>query len=703
MALTAVSRFPWQKLLQRVFVRSTVYMALLLTVFALLIATTTFYIQAGKIEEEAREHASQLTVIVAPVAARELVQRNYRGLDQMMTSLASEKHVVSARVYGPEGHLVASDDGSRRRLPARMIDVDVLRAIFNNASYFRENSGHVELIQPAVLDGTVAGAVTVLLSKEELLGLRTAIIIQFSLLIVAMCVLFLPLVAYLMYRSTHGISQLTRTANEAAQGYLDANIPTDTPGEVGELQTAVRTMVTSWSKTIQSVEYLANMDSVTGLPNRLKFENTATQLIEFNPKARGGLLLLDLDRFKAVNDTFGHAIGDQLLKLVGERITATLNEFMDGRPGAKPFIARFSGDEFTILLPGTDDREQLAGLAELLLARISRPFKIDHLSLRTRASIGIAVYPEDARSESELLRCADMAMFRAKQNGRDQVMMFDQRIRDEARERNRIEQCLRDAEENAELEVHYQPKIDMISGKWVGAEALLRWTHPELGRVSPVKFIPIAEECGMMGPIGEFVLRRSLAQMKELIDEGFDLTVAVNVAPVQLRSPYFTDRTLGILGESGYPLERLELEITESGVMESPGYVEKQIAPIREEGVRFAIDDFGTGYSSLSNLATMPFDTLKIDRSFVMSMAESEDRRVIVQLILTMAKQLRMKTVAEGIETESQLAALKEWGASYGQGYLWSTPVPFAEFARIVRGQAKEGSGTAVAPELVSA
>lgn len=538
-----------------------------------------------------------------------------------------------------------------------------------------------------MFEGNVVGAVSVLLSKAELLGLRTAVIMQFSLIILAMCVLFLPLAAYLMYRSTRGISQLTQFANEAAQGFLDPNIPTDTPGEVGELQTAFRTMVTNWGKSIQKVEYMANVDAVTGLPNRLKFENTATQMIDFNPKASGGLLFLDLDRFKAINDAFGHVTGDLLLKHVGARISETVAEFEAANGKLKPFLARFSGDEFTLLLPGLDDRQQLTSLSELLLERIARPFKIDHLSLRIRASIGVAVYPEDGKTASEVLRSADMAMFRAKQEGRDQLVMFNHAIRQQALERDRIEHSLRSAEENGELEVYYQPKIDMVSGRWAGAEALLRWTHPELGRVSPVKFVPIAEECGMMGSIGEFVLRRSLADMKSLIDEGNDLTVAVNVAPVQLRSPYFTDRTLGILGESGYPLERLELEITESGIMESPRYVGRQIAPIREEGVRFAIDDFGTGYSSLSNLATMPFDTLKIDRSFVMSMSESEDRRVIVQLILTMARQLRMKTVAEGIETQTQLEALKEWGASFGQGYFWSMPVPFPEFSRMVREQ----------------
>ncbi|SHM97232.1 putative bifunctional diguanylate cyclase/phosphodiesterase [Roseibium suaedae] len=692
MNLIAAVRVLREKALQKVFVRSTIYMALMLCLFAFLVSVVTFHFQAGKIREDVEERAFHVAGFVASVVGPDLVRQNVDRLGQLMNQLASKNPIKFARVYSVEGKVIASDEDSSRRVSRRMIDVDVLRSILQGTQITRENDARVEQIQPVFFDGEVIGAVSVVISKDRLQELRFDVILQFGLLILAMCILFLPMVAYLMYRSTHGISRLTQMSNEAAQGFLDPNIPTDTPGEVGELQTAVRTMVTNWSKTIQSVEYLANMDSVTGLPNRLKFENTATQLVEFNPKATGGLLLVDLDRFKAINDTFGHAVGDKLLKLVGERIVTTVTEFCPGKTRSKPLIARFSGDEFTILLPGLNDREVLSELAELILARMSRPFKIDSHSLRTRASIGVAVYPDDGKTESELLQCADLALHRAKLNGRDQMVMFNQSIRDEAQERDRIENSLRMAEENGELEVYYQPKIDMVSGRWVGAEALLRWTHPELGRVSPVKFIPIAEECGLIGPIGEFVLRRSLAQMKELIDEGHDLTVAVNVAPVQLRSPYFTDRTLGILGESGYPLHRLELEITESGVMESPVNIEQQISPIRDEGVRFAIDDFGTGYSSLSNLATMPFDTLKIDRSFVMSMAESEDRRIIVQLILMMAKQLRMQTVAEGIETETQLAALKEWGASYGQGFLWSTPVPFAEFAAKVREQASENA-----------
>ncbi len=424
---------------------------------------------------------------------------------------------------------------------------------------------------------------------------------------------------------------------------------------------------------------------MTGLPNRLKFENTAIQLIDLSPRAEGAVLFIDLDRFKMINDMHGHAVGDELLKHVAERIRSLVAEYFEPHTTSAPFVARFAGDEFVAVLPGMTDAGKLVELSEIVIEKIGRPVRVDPLSLIVRASMGIALYPQDGQVADDVLRCADMAMYRSKEDGRDQATIFNEKIREQALERQKIERHLMSALDNNELRVFYQPKIDLVSGNIIGSEALLRWTNPELGNVPPFKFVPIAEECGLMTPIGEFVLRQSLEDMNRLLAEGHDLKIAVNVAPVQFQSVYFTDRTLGILGESGFPLDRLELEITESSVMDDPARVMDQIMPIKEEGVLLAIDDFGTGYSSLNTLATMPFDTIKIDRSFVRDMAEDENQRAIVQLILMMARQLKMKTVAEGIETPLQFDQLRAWGASYAQGYLWSPPVDYAAFAGMVR------------------
>jgi len=671
--------------LGRVFVRSTVYVVVLLLAFTTLVACFGYFSQVWKIEERLAENARNHAVLVSRIAAREIENKNYANVEKLLDALGDEALVVAAKAYTRFGHVFASDLDSRTNGALQAIDEDVLDAIQGQTTLTRETDAFHQFVLPVYRDGIGVGAVEITMSKQEIQDLKREIVIQTLILAGTLFFVFVPLATFLMYRSTHGISRVTEAANEAAQGFLDTKMKVDTVGEVGELQEAFRQMAVNFRNNIQRVEYLAHVDGVTGLPNRLKFSNVAAQLIDLSPKAEGGMIFIDLDRFKAINDMHGHVIGDRLLALVAERLSDLVKAFVDERFQCKPFIARFTGDEFIVVLPGVADPEALKELSDLIVSKIRMPFSIDHLKLMVRASVGVALYPQDGKSADDVLRCADMAMFTAKDAGRDQTVIFDESIRQKADEREKIERCLRTALDHDELTVFYQPKVDIETGQIMGSEALLRWEHPDLGSVPPWKFIPLAEECGLMPSIGEFVLRQSLEDMNVVRKQGFDLSVAVNVAPIQFQSDSFTDRTLGILGESGFPLDKLELEITESSIMEDPQRVYRQIVPIRDEGVEFAIDDFGTGYSSLNTLATMPFDTLKIDRSFVMNMAESEDRRVIVQLILMMAQQLRMKTVAEGIETRGQYDHLKAWGANFAQGYLWSPPVPFAAFKAMVR------------------
>ncbi|WP_417671300.1 putative bifunctional diguanylate cyclase/phosphodiesterase [Roseibium sp.] len=644
-----------------------------------------FFTQLWKIEERLSEVAKGHAVLVSRIAAREIQSKNYTDMERILDALASEPLVTAAEAYTRFGHVFASDIETRLAGAEAFIDEDVLTAVENKKSITRDTANAFEYIMPVYLNGETVGAVGVTVSKAEIQELKNTVILQALVLTGALLLVFVPLGTFLIYRSTHGISRVTEAANEAAQGFLDTSLKVDTVGEVGELQEAFQQMAINLRNNMQRIEYLAHVDGITGLPNRLKFGNVATQMIDLSPTAKGGLLFLDLDRFKAINDSHGHGVGDKLLLMVGERVTQLIDEHAKDRCKGKPFISRFAGDEFIVILPGMTDADELKELADTIGTQICAPFRVDNLKLTVRASIGVAFYPQDGASSDELLRCADMAMFAAKEAGRDQTVIFDEKIREKALEREKIERCLRTALDNDELKVFYQPKLDIETGRIMGSEALLRWHHPELGNVPPWKFIPLAEECGLMTSIGEFVLRKSLDDMSVLRREGNDLSVAVNVAPVQFESEFFTDRTLGILGESGFPLEKLELEITESSIMDDPKRVYDQIMPIKDEGVLFAIDDFGTGYSSLNTLATMPFDTLKIDRSFVMDMADSEDRRAIVQLILMMAQQLRMKTVAEGIETNGQYDHLKAWGATYAQGFLWSPPVGYDQFREMVR------------------
>lgn len=664
----------------RVFIRSTAYFIFLLLSFAVIVSYFNYREDIQELEEQLAHEGREHTTLVAELAGKDIVNENFDRLERLLRALISEEHVVTARIYSRSGVVIAGDGQMDRRT-----DPTVLMVMANSEPLFIDGEQFQEYYRPIAWNGEVVGGIYVNMARDEIQAIRNGVFLKILILFGVLLVVFVPLGTYMLHRSTHGISRVTQAANEAAQGFLDTKLVVDTDGEVGELQEAFRTMAINLRDTIQRIEYLAHVDGVTELPNRRKFENAAIQMVDLALNSEGAILFIDLDRFKIVNDMHGHAVGDELLKLVAERIKSLVADLFEGLTKTPPFLARFAGDEFVVILPGMTDVDTLLELSEIIVDKIAKPFRIEPLSLMVRASVGIALYPQDGSTSQEALRCADMAMYSAKEKGRDQAVIFTEQMRETALERQKIERHLVTALENGELAVFYQPKVDLASGKIMGSEALLRWNSPELGAVPPFKFVPLAEECGLMTSIGEFVLRQSLTDMNRLRKEGHDLSVAVNVAPIQFQSVYFADRTLGILGESGFPLDRLELEITESSVMQDPERVMSQIAPIKEEGVCLAIDDFGTGYSSLSTLATMPFDTLKIDRAFVRDMGKDEDRRVIVKLILMMAMQLRMKTVAEGIETPMQHDQLRAWGASYAQGYLWSPPVEFAKFAELVR------------------
>ena len=685
--------------LGRVFVRSTIYVILLLMTFSALNGFINYRHAAQDIEERLLAAAQRHAAVAVALGAEAIAGRDVVVVEKVLNAVSKEDYVISVQAFDDAGLVFADSDLSQIGSDIDYFDWDVLGVMSRQEPLLKDKPTSITHILPVSHGGKVMGAVSITMSKAEIAQTKAEIVSKAIFLTVVFFLVFGPIAAILIFKSTNGISKVTDAANEAAQGFLDTKLQVTATGEIGELQSAFQQMAINLRNNMRRIEYLANIDEVTRLPNRLKFGNVATQMIDLSPKAAGAMFLIDLDRFKAINDSHGHDVGDRLLLLVGERIEAIVRSFTGIHLEGKQFLSRLAGDEFVVIVPGFSDPGKVQELSDLLLEGFVTPFSIDNLKLSVRASIGVSIYPVDGRTSDEVLRCADMAMFSAKQAGRDTCVIFNEDIRNKAVERQKIELGLRTALENNELKVFYQPKVDFATGQIIGSEALLRWQHPELGNVPPWKFIPLAEECGFMTSIGEFVLRQSLEDMKQMRAEGHDLSIAVNVAPVQFQSAYFTDRTLGILGESQFPLERLELEITESSIMDDPKRVMDQIKPIKEEGVRFAIDDFGTGYSSLNTLATMPFDTLKIDRSFVMNMEDCEDRRAIVQLILMMAQQLRMNTVAEGVETDLQFDHLKAWGTTYAQGYLWSPPIDFAAFKAMVR----ERAAGAIDPEKIRA
>jgi diguanylate cyclase (GGDEF)-like protein/PAS domain S-box-containing protein len=426
--------------------------------------------------------------------------------------------------------------------------------------------------------------------------------------------------------------------------------------------------------------HAAEHDFLTGLPNRMLLNDRIKQAI-VNAKRhekRVAVLFLDLDGFKHINDSLGHSIGDKLLQSIGKRLVDC------GR--AADTVSRQGGDEFVVLLSEVQHSEDAAIAASRMLTAVAEAHSIDDHELHVTTSIGVSVYPDDGEDAEALIKNADTAMYQAKENGRHSYQYFKPAMNARAVERQAIEEGLRRALERNEFSLHYQPKVDFQTGAIAGAEALLRWTHPTRGSVSPAQFIPVAEECGLILPIGRWVLRRACAQAQAWIQAGLaPATMAVNVSAKQFRGESFLKDLLATLEESGLDPRLLELELTESVLMKHAESAASILATLRDSGVQVAVDDFGTGYSSLSYLRKFPIDALKIDQSFVGRIGIAADDASIVTAVISMARSLKLRVVAEGVETLEQAEFLRTQACDQAQGYYFSRPVLPEQFANLLR------------------
>ncbi|MBL8467231.1 two-component system response regulator [Methyloversatilis discipulorum] len=418
----------------------------------------------------------------------------------------------------------------------------------------------------------------------------------------------------------------------------------------------------------EKLNHLAHHDALTGLPNRLLFDDRFERAIEQARRAqqRCILLFLDLDSFKGVNDTLGHGVGDELLRAVSVRLREALRR--------SDTLARLGGDEF-VVLTGSAQPEDASHLALKLLNALRDPFDLGDEQIRITGSIGIAVFPDHGGDRNVLMRAADIAMYSAKSQGRNRYQFFTTDMSERTQERMQMEQGLRRAIDSDALEVHYQPQLRLSDGHVIGVEALVRWPHPELGMISPARFIPVAEESGIIETLGMWVLRRACHDIVGLPDnDGRQMRLAVNVSVRQFMREDFVAHVLQVLTETGFPAESLELEITESTLQvieHSAGILDS----LKRLGISISIDDFGTGYSSLSVLRGLPIDRIKIDRSFIIDLTENEDARAMIEAMLTLGRSLRMTTIAEGIELSEQAELLLRLGCSEGQGYLFARPM----------------------------
>ena len=442
----------------------------------------------------------------------------------------------------------------------------------------------------------------------------------------------------------------------------------------------VFTDISRRKKAEEKIRHMAYYDGLTDLPNRALFRERLNQAINHAGEGRRpmAVLLVDLDRVKLINDTLGHDVGDRLLKAVAGRLSSCLRE--------EDMVARLGGDEFMILLADLPASQGAAHVAKKILEALKPPFHIDEHELFVTASVGVSLYPEDGADADTLLKNADTAMYRAKGRGRNTFQIFTQAMKTEMSEQHALANSLRRALERDEFFLHYQPQVSILTGELIGMEALLRWNHPELGAIAPDQFIRWAEDTGLIIPLGEWVLRKACQQNRLWQKAGYrPLTVAVNLSARQFQQPDIVETISSILDQTGLRPSSLELEITESVVMESSGPGLETPHELKALGVQFSIDDFGIGYSSLSYLKRFPVDTLKMDRSFVCDVATDPSDAAIASAVVALGHGLKLKVLAEGVETQGQLAFLKTLQCDKMQGYLFSKPLPAEAFESLLR------------------
>ncbi len=422
----------------------------------------------------------------------------------------------------------------------------------------------------------------------------------------------------------------------------------------------------------ERLHHMACYDVLTGLPGRMALYENLSGISEGSADRRGALFFIDLDDFKFINDSKGHSFGDRLIKRSGERLVRTLEN-----TGA---VYRLGGDEFVIVAGNVEKKEEAETLASKILSAFKRPFRIGESTLHINISIGVSLYPEHGRDIDELLRCADIAMYRAKKEGRNRYVVYSQPMNDVVAERVLIEKHMHTALENGEFELHYQPQLDINENRVTGLEALLRWHSRELGSVSPLKFIRIAEQTQLIMPLGNWVLRKACSFIKNLYSQGHtNITLSVNISVLQLLQNNFENEVLEVLESYELEPECLELEITESVLIESYEAIEGKLRFLHGKGVRIALDDFGKGYSSLSYLKQLPISTLKIDKSFIDGISSGSGDEPLTGHIVTMGRSMGLNVIAEGVETPEQVDYLLKHKCDKIQGFLFSRPLPERE------------------------
>jgi diguanylate cyclase (GGDEF)-like protein len=487
--------------------------------------------------------------------------------------------------------------------------------------------------------------------------------------------------------SARALAALSDRLMAVEDGDLVSPAPPAVQRTMPKLAAAVDSLFAEVRASIENAHALGMYDPVTSLPNRLHFRSEADKLIgEKSESAQSAMLFVDLDRFKLVNDSLGHARGDQLLIMVANRLRVVVSAEHNGSVRTRPLLARLAGDEFTIFFPEISSVAEVERAARRIVLAICEPFELSAHSVDIGASIGIAVSPDHGTSVEALMRAADIAMYRAKSLGGSQHRLFDADLAAEHQERVDTETALTEAVQRGEFVLAFQPQMSLVTGEIAGSEVLLRWNHPREGLRPPATFIPVAERTGLIAEIGEWVVGELAATLGSWHREGFNGRIAFNVSPRQVDRPDFFHRMRQSFAEARVPLSLIELEFTESAAMEVGDGVLEEIAALRRDGARITIDDFGTGYSNLARLRTMPLDRVKLDPSLIADIETSEKARVIVQAVIQLIKGVGCEIVAEAVETVAQADMLRAMGCDTVQGFVFAEPMFEPDFLAWVGG-----------------
>ncbi len=665
---------------------------------------TDTVVETQKVRDQRLVEAQSITKVVARSLEKQFDYFELSDIEEILKSVRATEHVKQVSAVDRDLTFFLDGDPITPSLLPIGDNTEQVKAIETAKPISSINDDAITVAEPLLRNGRSIGAVMIRFENPKFSEVMWPILKSNFFSLIPILSLGIILAGILVNQITRPLLSLSDAAKKVANGELDHSMPIEGPNEIRQLGSAFSGMIGKLKQNIEQIYELAYVDRTTQLPNREFFRKELTRAIRraVRQKVTGGLLFVDLDGFKRVNDTHGHDAGDMILSQFSERLANVLRaedliafkamNAMETEEGDsdnanknKQMLARLGGDEFTVLLSEIREATDAATVSQRIIDAVSEPFDVNGSKVTIGASVGIAIFPKDGSDYQTILKSADMAMYQAKEEGKNTYRYFSTELNAEASRRMEIEQDLRVAlENNSELELYYQPKIHCKTALPKSAEALVRWKHPEKGMIQPLDFINVAEDCGLILPLGRWVLHEACRQLKKFEDDGVDISIAVNISTAQFERPDLSEIVIEVLEETGANPANLELELTESMAMQNPDVALNHINVLKKLGVRFAIDDFGTGYSNLSQLSRLPFDVFKIDRSFVEKLTNRDDEhgRVIVRTILGMANSLNYETVAEGVETVSQLEFLSEYGCTYAQGYYFARPMPSKEFTQ---------------------